>query len=214
MSRAHMNFVNLNCDSTIIYQYLSLWWTRTSVWLLVTALLFLSDWYPCWDLDCLDEWDLWFLTTSGTGTLVREDGFKFCCWFWCNFENVSIERLLLRLAINAFFSACVDGVRLCWSMTTLSGGNNCDWASGNGWYFPVLPSSICKPYRWYDTLLKLLLNKKSLLFPLFVFWTDLLSAGEHPRVLLASLDWKVSSGFGFLNYQKKIYYLYWLIIMK
>ena len=145
---------------------------------------------PGWDLCCLvdDEWAWWWcLTTSGIGTFVKEDRLlPFCCCWW-SFEKVSIDRLRLLLAIKAFFWACVVGVRLCWSIINLSGGRSWDCASGKGWYFPVLPSSICKPYRLYDTLLKLLLNKKSLLFPLLVFWTDLLSVGEHPRLLLVSL---------------------------
>ena len=175
--------------------YLSRWCTKTSVWLLVTELFspLLKDWKPCWDLGCLaDEcWELFSLTTSGA--LVNDDG-----WFewWWSFEKVSIDRLRLLLAINAFFSAWVVGVRLCWRMMSLSGGKSWDCASGKGWYFPVLPSSMCKPYLWYDTLLKLLLNKKSLLFPLFVFWTDLLSVvGEHPLLLLVSCIQKVSSWY-------------------
>ena len=170
---------------TNLMVYLSLWCTKTSVWLLVTELFspLLRDWNPCWDLGCLEDkcWELFSLTTSGA--LVKED---WLFWWW-SFENVSIDRLRLRLAIKAFFSACVVGVRLCCNMISLSGGKSWDCASGKGWYFPVLPSSICKPYRWYDTLLKLLLNKKSLLFPLFVFCTDLLSVvGEHPLLLLVS----------------------------
>ena len=136
------------------YVYLSRWCTSTSVWLLVTELLLsplLKDWKPCWDRGCLvlDEGCCggWFLTTSGMGTLVREDGFACCCCWW-SLENVSIDLLLRLLAIKAFLSAWEVGVRLCWSITNLSGGKSWDCASGKGWYLPVLPSSMCKPYRW------------------------------------------------------------------